>query len=129
MHREASEHTSLANRRAEEGSAALITDAGCGEIFIDVGFKFVVRRHVVPLAALFAQSEPPTFAFGVVVLNGHADDGAVAQTDHARGVDALEELARLVGYQHRSLAALHHMLRPAHRMRRVCTDHPPVTSG
>src|SRR6516225_5778944 len=105
MHREASEHTSLANRRAEEGSAALITDAGCGEIFIDVGFKFVVRRHVVPLAALFAQSEPPTFAFGVVVLNGHAyngadsservrhhaDEGAVAQTDHARGVDALEE--------------------------------------
>jgi hypothetical protein len=47
----------------------------------------------------------------------------IAKANHARGVDALEELAGLIGDEHRRLAALHDMLGPAHRMRRVRPDH------
>jgi hypothetical protein len=44
-------------------------------------------------------------------------------THHARGVDAVEKLARLIGDEHGRLTALHHMLGPAHRVRRVRSEH------
>ena len=49
--------------------------------------------------------------------------GAVAQADHGRGVDALDQAARLFLGQHRRLAAPHDVLGSAHRMRRVDREH------
>ena len=55
-------------------------------------------------------------------IGHHADQRPVAQPDQGRGVDAVEQLARLVGVQHRGLAALDHVLRAANGMRRVGGD-------
>jgi hypothetical protein len=137
MHRQAGENARLANCRAEEGSTALAADPGGTNVLVEVGLELVVGRHLVPLSALLVESEPPALAFGVVVVDAHADHGAdpgervghdgdqraVAQTYHAGRIHALEELARLVGHQDGCLAALDHMLGPAHRMRRVSPDH------
>jgi hypothetical protein len=48
---------------------------------------------------------------------------AIAQVDERRRVDAVEQLARLLACQHRGLACLDHVLRPAHGMRRIGRDH------
>ena len=106
------------------------------DIGVEVGFQVVMRRHLMPLAAFLMQPDPPALALGVVVLDAHGDDGAdagkgeghhgdqrpVAQPDHGRRVDAVQQLARLFGIQHRGLAGLDDVLRSAHRMRRVGGD-------
>jgi len=104
----------------------------------------VVCWHFVALAAFLVQTDPPTFALGVVILDPHGDDGAnpsegighyrdqraVTQAHERRDVDAVEQLAGLFGGQHRGLAALNDMLGPAHGMGRVggehLADHEPV---
>ena len=95
-----------------------------------------MRRHLMPLAAFLMQSDPPALALRVVILDAHGDDGAdagkgeghdtdqrpIAQADHGRCVDAVQQLARLIGVQHRGFAGLDHMLRAANRMRRIGGD-------
>jgi hypothetical protein len=51
VHRLASEHAGFAARGAEEGTFAVTADTGGGEIFVEIGFELVVRRHLVALAA------------------------------------------------------------------------------
>jgi hypothetical protein len=77
-------------------------------IGVEIGFQGVVRRHFVPFAAFLVQADPPALALGIVVLDAHGDDGtdpgkgerhdadqrSVAQPDHGRGVDAVQQFAR-----------------------------------
>ena len=121
---------------AEEGALAAVADAGRLYIGVEVGFEVVMRRHLMPLAAFLVQANPPALALGVVVLDAHGDDGAdagegeghdgnqrpVAQPDHGRRVDAVQQPARLFGIQHRGLAGLDDVLRAADRMRRIGGD-------
>src|SRR4051812_30042330 len=72
IHREACKDASLADRRPEQGRAALVADPGRGEVLVEVRLELVVRRHLVPLAALLMESEPPAFAFGIVIVDRHA---------------------------------------------------------
>ena len=46
------------------------------QIGVQVGFRQVVRRHVVPLPALFVEPQPPASALREVVAAPHAGDGA-----------------------------------------------------
>jgi hypothetical protein len=46
-------------------------DAGGPDVFVEEGFELVVRRHLVLLAALFAEADPPAPAVGEVVLDPH----------------------------------------------------------
>ena len=93
--------------------------------------------HLVPLAALLVQPHPEAAVLHVGVLDPHPerrpdpgegvdhepDQGPVAQADHRRDVDSIQELARLLGGQHRRPAALHDMARAAHRGGRVDRHH------
>src|SRR5688572_20440830 len=45
--------------RSEEGSALLTRDAGRGDVRIEVLFRAVMCRHLVELAALLVQPQPP----------------------------------------------------------------------
>jgi len=60
----------------------------------------------------------------------YTEQCAITQADQSRRVDAGEQTPRLVLGEHRRLAAFNHMLRPAHRMRRVdrkhLTDNQPI---
>lgn len=51
------------------------------------------------------------------------DQGAVAQARLGTHIDAVDQLAGLVGSEHRRLAAPYHMHRPAHGRRRVERQH------
>lgn len=130
--------------RAEEGGLAAVPQCGGVEIGVQVRFEGVMRRHLVALAAFFVEPHPPALALGVVVLDAHghhganagegehhqADERPVPQPDHGRGVDAVQEGARLVTGEHGGLAALHHVLRPAYRVggvgRENATGHEPI---
>ena len=63
-------------------------------------------------------------------IDHQADQRAVAQTDHGRRVDRVDELPRLGWIEHRRLAAPHDMARPAHGGGRVgrhdLADHHPI---
>ena len=48
---------------------------------------------------------------------------AIAQADERGHIDGVEQLARLFAGQHRGLADLDDVLRPAHRMRGIGRDH------
>jgi len=130
VHRLVRQRAGATGGGAEQGSLAGITETGRLYIGVEIGFEVVVRRHLMPLAAFLMQADPPALALGVVVLDVHGDDSAdagegeghdadqrpVAQPDHGRGVDAVQQPARLFGVQHRGLAGLDHMLRAADRM-------------
>ena len=90
----------------------------------------VARKVCQPILTLRPSSaDPPALPVGEVVLDPHGDDGAdagegvghdadqrpIAQADQRRGVDALQQLARLFGGEHRGLAALDDVLGAAHR--------------
>ena len=63
-------------------------------------------------------------------IDHQADQGAVAQADHGRSVDRVDELPRLGRIEHRRLAAPHDMARPAHGGGRIgrhdLADHHPI---
>jgi hypothetical protein len=46
------------------------------DVFIEVGFELVMRRHFVALAAFLVDADPPAFAIGKIILDPHRDDGA-----------------------------------------------------
>jgi hypothetical protein len=60
---------------AEEGGLATVANARSAYIGVEIGFQIVMRRHLMPFAAFFMQAHPPAFAFGVVILDAHGDDG------------------------------------------------------
>ncbi len=78
----------------------------------------------MPLAAFFVQANPPALAALVVVFNSHAgcrthagegvahraQDGAVTEPDDRASVDGVEQLPRLVRFEHWGLTDLNHML-------------------
>jgi len=92
----------------------------------------------VALAAFLVQPHPPALAVGKIILDPHGDDGAntgeevghdadqgaVAQADQSRRIDAVEEEeAGLVGRQHRGLTALDDVLGAAQGVGRVDGQH------
>ena len=70
------------------------------------------------LAAFFVQPDPPAPTLQVIIFDAHADDGAdagegvdhqaeegpIAESDHVRGVDRIEQLTGFVGSEHTGLA-------------------------
>jgi hypothetical protein len=70
--------TSWLSRRAEGGGLAAVPEARRIEIFIKELLKFVVRRHLMALAAFLMQAQPPALAARKVILDLHRDDGADA---------------------------------------------------
>lgn len=100
----------LAPGRAEEGSAFVAGDAGGLDVGRRVFFELVMRRHLVALASLLVQPDPPAAGLEVPVLDIHAgggartregvyheaDERATAETDHRRRVDGVEELTGLM---------------------------------
>jgi hypothetical protein len=53
----------------------------------------------------------------------HPDQRPIAEAHHGRRIDTLYKCARLVGGEHRRLATLHDVLRPADGVRRVGCEH------
>ena len=108
------------------------------------GIEIVVGGQLVELAAFLVQPDPPAPPVWVEILYPHGDGGAdageavdqqadkrpVAQPDHARDINALQQQPRISAIQHRRLAPLHHMARPAHGGSRInrqhLADHQPV---
>lgn len=119
--------------RAEKGRLLLIADAGCPEIIPEIEFEIMVAGHPMLLAAFLMQPEPEPVPLieEIVDIHGkrradpreaidhHADQRPVAQSDQRLSRDAVDQRARLLRRQHRRLAFLDHMLRAAHRHRRV----------
>jgi hypothetical protein len=128
VHRRRSERAGAADSRAEQGTFVVAGDAGGTNVLVEEGFELVVRRHFVALAAFLVEADPPALAIGKIILDPHrhdgadagegvghhADQGAVAQADEGRGVDALDQHAGLVGREHGGLAALDDVLGAAH---------------
>ncbi len=99
---------------------------------------------LVLLAAFLMQPDPAAASLRVEVLHlhphdgadagegvdHHPDQGAITQPLERAGVDGVEQGARLVAGEHRCLAALDHVFRAAHRVRRVHLEdvagHQPV---
>ena len=63
---------------AEEGAFLLAGDACRRDIGVQVILGVVVGGHLVPLAAFLVQAEPGPAAFGVIILDLHAEGGADA---------------------------------------------------
>lgn len=99
----------------------------------------MVAGHDMLLAALLVQPYPQPPVLGEHVLHPHGkrspdaaeridhqpDQGAVAQADRRRHVDAIQQLPGLVGREHRGLPLLDAVLGAAHGGRRVEWHHAP----
>ena len=103
-----------------------------------------MHRHLVVLAALLVQPEPPALALGEVVLNPHrkrradareavdqdADERPIAKADQAVCRDALKQLMRFLRREDRRAAAVDDVARAPHHRCRVgaddLADHQPV---
>ena len=130
VHRQRRQRAAMPVGGAEQGSPFRPEQPGSMHVGVEIGFEIVMRRHLMDLAAFFVEAEPPALAVGEVILDAHADrradageaeghqrdQRAVAQADDGRDVDGVEQLARLRRRQHRRLAALDGVLRPAHRV-------------
>ncbi len=89
--------------------------------------------HLVDLAILFAQPQPPAFLLRVIVLDlkpdngrdtgegeGHdGDDGAIAQPDDGGSVHAVEQLAGLNRRDDGRCSLADGMTRSPNRVRRI----------
>src|ERR1022692_147241 len=138
----------LALGRAEQGSAFLAGDARGLDVRRHVLFQVVMRRHFVALAALLVEAHPPAAPLKIPIFDIHArcgaharervdhqgDERTIAEADDERcdlpgllilppNGNAVEENPSLVGREHRRLAFLHAVPRPADRMRGVRGDH------
>jgi hypothetical protein len=64
----------------------LAGDAGRRDVGVEVILGVVVGRHLVPLAAFLVQAEPGPPAFGVIILDLHAEGGTDAgEAEHHDG--------------------------------------------
>jgi hypothetical protein len=59
FHRVVGQCIGAAGGGAEQGSLAIIADAGGLDVSIEVGFEIVMRRHLMTLAAFLMQTNPP----------------------------------------------------------------------
>ena len=140
LERTQSRHRSVLERIAppgltapEQRPAAIIADAGGGEVGVDVGLRDVVGGDDVVPPALLVEAEERAWALGVVVgdakrdrgahareaVDEHAEEGAVAKADNRGDVDAVEKRPGLLRGEHWGLAGLDDVLRAAHRARGV----------
>jgi len=113
--------------RSEEGSGLTIAEPSREKVLIHVYLGFVMRRHIVTLSAFFVQAKPVPFALREVVFDVHGndrtdaskaehhrrDEGSIPKARNRFDLDAVEELPRLVGAEHRRLALLDDVLRTA----------------
>ena len=124
--------------------AVLAGETGCVDIGVDKLLRFVMRRDLMILAAFFMEAVPGALADLVIVLDIHAGDRPdpgkavdhhpgqrpISEAGDAIAWDSFQEQARLVRLKNRGLAALHHMLRPAHCSGRVhrqdLPNHHPI---
>ena len=133
----------LRPRLRKSGPPSVVGDPGRLEIRVHVFLRAVMGWHVVPLAALLVQTEPPALARRVVVLNAHADRRADAGegVDHdgrsGRGREGRRwnrcRWSRVASRASSAVSAgvlprLHDVFRPAHRGRRVHRHTWPITS-
>jgi len=86
----------------------------------------MVHRHLVVLAALLVEPEPPPLALRKIVLDPHRNSSAdpretvdqyanerpIPKTNKRVSRDAIEKLTRLLRRQHRRLAPLDNVLGP-----------------
>ena len=78
VHRLFGQRSGAASGGAEEGSLAVVADASGFDVGVEVGFKIMMRRHLMALAAFLMQPHPPALALGVVILDPHGDGRADA---------------------------------------------------
>jgi hypothetical protein len=125
-------------------------DAGGGDIFVEVKFQIVVTGDLVLLAAFLVQTHLAAPALDKIIPHLHfqhvvdareavhhdGDESAIAQADEggfepfrltigrriSHDRDAVEELAGLLGRQHRRLAFFHDVFGAAHGVSRVYVD-------
>jgi hypothetical protein len=90
--------------------------------------KRMVTRHLMLLATLFLQSNRPSCTARSDILHLHlqgstdacegigegGDQQAVPQVPYCLRRNSADQLPPLLAIEHRSLAGLHDMLRPAH---------------
>ncbi len=130
--------------RAEQWPLRIGRQASDVDIGVQIGLKIVMAGHGVALATLFVQQHPQAAVLHENVLDLHrqsgadpregidhqSDQSAVAQAGRRRHINAVEKRARLDRIEHRRLAGLDHMPRPAHgggRIdRRDLSRHQPV---
>src|SRR5262249_17956260 len=61
---------------AKERRGLVISDAAGGQVGVEIPLQLVVYRHLVMLAALLMQAQPPALALLMVVADLHGEDGA-----------------------------------------------------
>src|SRR5579871_3211134 len=138
------ELAAAAPARAEQGRFLLPADAGGVQVGVQVLLGCVMHRHLVELAALLVQADPPALAVLVIVLNLHShdraypretehhqpDQSAIAQADDVAGVYAVQQAPYILFAQDWRLALLDAILRPPDAMgwvhRHDLADHQPI---
>ena len=97
----------------------VVGEMGCSNIRVEVGLGVVVRRHLMLLSTLLVEPKRKALSVLEVVFHPHPsnsshareavdhdpDESAVAKPCDSRRVDGVEKLSRLVGGEHRGLAA------------------------
>jgi hypothetical protein len=79
-------HAAVPVDGAEEGGFLLSGDACRRDVGIQAILGVVVSGHLVPLAAFLVQTEPSPPAFGVIILDLHAEGGGnPGETEHHDG--------------------------------------------
>jgi hypothetical protein len=124
-------------QRQSRASAPCVLDARRQDVGVHMLGKAVVAGHRVLFAVFFMQADQRAGAFRLQVFDTHVQLGTdareaigeggnqrpVAEVAHRIGADAVNQSPPLRGFQHRRLAGLHHMLRPAYPGGRVGRHH------
>ena len=114
-----------------------LLDPAGDQIRFDRRLGPVMGRHVVPLAPLLVQPQPPPSPLQEIVLTTHPHDRAhpreavhhhaqqrpVTKTHQRPRVDPIEQRPRLGRRQHRRRPLGHHVLRAPHRRGRIHRQH------
>ena len=119
--------------RGKQRGFRLMAEPARIEIGVQIGLEIVVAGHLMTLAALFVEPHPEAALVDEDAFDPHAgrgadpgegidhegDQGPVPQAGNPAGVDGVEELASLVGCEHRGFATPDAMLRAPHGGGRV----------
>jgi hypothetical protein len=122
------------HRRAKTlGTFHLFDRSSISQTGAFLGTACKMRRHFVPLAALFVESYPAVLAILIIIFDAHvhdvrdaregveheADERSITESDDGIHFDRIKERTRLVGGEHWRFPAMGDMLRPADRRGRV----------